>query len=531
MTVSKPDISIAWGSTGGVVEPTDTKKGDGFIVEKVTYQMLNWISNREDRYLQHVNAEGIPVWDANTEYYIGCLAKDPTNKKIYRSKVDSNSGNQPSTASTEWEPETDGKYLPLIGGVVAGSVELNYPDVEFRLTGGFNGDGKSFFWRNDNAGYMTLYRVKSDDSIAGVLNFSGAGVPTFYSGSLPKVNEDPTVDNHLVRKAYADTMLPLAGGTMSGQLKSVNSVPLSFKTASGANLIRWNRADDTIKFDFGTYNTSDNMRLYGYDASSAVNFYTQFKGDGNIELYTGVVPSSAQDLVTKAYADTFLPLTSGTITGTVTFTGTSPVKFKNSGEVAQLVWYKANGDYKAHIGSTGTTDNLSIRVAASGVSKDFVFKGATGNIEVSPGVVPNSSQDLATKDYVDNSASFSTGTKLAFFQSSAPTGWTQDTSNNDAMLRVVSGSGGGTGGSNSPILYTHAHNLTQHTHDVTVPNAGWSNKNNNVSGHLATTVAGTYADEPSPGDRVLTSAQQASGNTGSATFAPKYVDMIICTRD
>ena len=37
------------------------------------------------------------------------------------------------------------------------------------------------------------------------------------------------------------------------------------------------------------------------------------------------------------------------------------------------------------------------------------------------------------------------GTKIAFFQASAPAGWTQDTTNNDAVLRVVSGSGGGTG--------------------------------------------------------------------------------------
>jgi len=39
------------------------------------------------------------------------------------------------------------------------------------------------------------------------------------------------------------------------------------------------------------------------------------------------------------------------------------------------------------------------------------------------------------------------GTKMAFFQASVPTGWTQDTSVNDKVLRVVSGTGGGSGGS------------------------------------------------------------------------------------
>lgn len=39
------------------------------------------------------------------------------------------------------------------------------------------------------------------------------------------------------------------------------------------------------------------------------------------------------------------------------------------------------------------------------------------------------------------------GTKMVFYQASPPTGWTQDTAVNDRVLRVVSGSGGTTGGS------------------------------------------------------------------------------------
>lgn len=38
------------------------------------------------------------------------------------------------------------------------------------------------------------------------------------------------------------------------------------------------------------------------------------------------------------------------------------------------------------------------------------------------------------------------GTTMIFFQAAAPTGWTKLTTNNDATLRVVSGSGGITGG-------------------------------------------------------------------------------------
>jgi hypothetical protein len=38
---------------------------------------------------------------------------------------------------------------------------------------------------------------------------------------------------------------------------------------------------------------------------------------------------------------------------------------------------------------------------------------------------------------------------MLFYQAAAPAGWIQDTTHNDKALRVVSGAGGGSGGSNS----------------------------------------------------------------------------------
>jgi hypothetical protein len=64
---------------------------------------------------------------------------------------------------------------------------------------------------------------------------------------------------------------------------------------------------------------------------------------------------------------------------------------------------------------------------------------------------------------------FPTGTKMVFSQASAPTGWTQDTANNDKALRVVSGAGGGTGGTHafsSPPSTSHSHTGPSHTHST-----------------------------------------------------------------
>lgn len=64
-------------------------------------------------------------------------------------------------------------------------------------------------------------------------------------------------------------------------------------------------------------------------------------------------------------------------------------------------------------------------------------------------------------------------TRMLFHQASVPTGWTLATYLNDRWLRVVSGLGGGNGGSHlasSPIPFAHSHTIdtvANHTHAVT----------------------------------------------------------------
>ena len=61
------------------------------------------------------------------------------------------------------------------------------------------------------------------------------------------------------------------------------------------------------------------------------------------------------------------------------------------------------------------------------------------------------------------------GTVMVFYQAAAPTGWTKSTSNNDKALRVVSGNGGGTGGTHalsSPPSLAHTHTGAAHVHSI-----------------------------------------------------------------
>lgn len=60
-------------------------------------------------------------------------------------------------------------------------------------------------------------------------------------------------------------------------------------------------------------------------------------------------------------------------------------------------------------------------------------------------------------------------TKLVFYQAAAPLGWTKDTSQNDKALRVVSGTGGGSGGSralSSTVVGSTSAPLLEHKHTI-----------------------------------------------------------------
>lgn len=81
--ITKPDMEFIWASGGAIVEPSDVKKQTGWTVEVPPHQFENWIQNRQDEYLAHINQRGIPQWDVNTEYEAGKSYAQGSNGTIY----------------------------------------------------------------------------------------------------------------------------------------------------------------------------------------------------------------------------------------------------------------------------------------------------------------------------------------------------------------------------------------------------------------------------------------------------------------
>lgn len=126
-----------------------------------------------------------------------------------------------------------------------------------------------------------------------------------------------------------------------------------------------------------------------------------------------------------------------------------------------------------------------------------------------------------------------TGTKMLFYQASPPPGWTQDTSVNDKVLRVVSGSGGGSGGS-----WTFS-GLTVNNFSLTTTYIPAHSHVYLRGGAASTTVSPSGSTGPVLINYVSTSTNIDGGSgfghnhstSHDGNWRPAYIDVIAATKD
>lgn len=101
--ITKPDFTYVWASGGAIVAPNDSKKQLGWVAEAPPFQYDNWLQNRQDQMLAHINQRGIAAWDALTNYEAGGLSYvQGSDGKVYKSVAAS------GPSATVQNPTTDG---------------------------------------------------------------------------------------------------------------------------------------------------------------------------------------------------------------------------------------------------------------------------------------------------------------------------------------------------------------------------------------------------------------------------------------
>jgi len=153
------------------------------------------------------------------------------------------------------------------------------------------------------------------------------------------------------------------------------------------------------------------------------------------------------------------------------------------------------------------------------------------------------------------------GTRMVFYQASAPTGWTKVSTINDRVLRVVSGTGGGTGGNwrisgisvsghtlTTSEMPSHTHakgtlatlNGGSHTHNIKLYDKGGEDHNTIAEERSETLLFGNQSTDPAgTHSHTITGSTGSTGGGGSHShgltignsWRPAYADVIVCSKD
>ena len=266
----------------------------------------------------------------------------------------------------------------------------------------------------------------------------------------------------------------------------------------------------------------------------------------NNKIISVTDPTNAQDAATKAYVDTADAL--------------SLLKANNLSDVANATTSRTNlvaaksGANSDITSLSGLTTPLTVAqggVGAATLTANSVLLGnGTSALQT---VAPSTSGNVLTSNgtsWTSATPTVSTpipaGSVMLFYQSAAPTGWTQVTSLNDYDLRLVSGTGGTTGGTtaystvfaNQTVSTTisgtsgattlSTAQMPSHTHYFT----------NDVDGGVVGAASATgssintsFATSATGGGGSHTHSFSGSGTSSAVTLNVRYANIIICSKN
>ena len=108
MTAKPTDINKIFASNADPNDIEDPDSGGvdkyqlGWIGEKPPYETFNYVLNKSDRMLGHINEYGVAEWDSVTSYPIGGWARSTVDNEVYVSLSTNNQNNEPSSSSSQW---------------------------------------------------------------------------------------------------------------------------------------------------------------------------------------------------------------------------------------------------------------------------------------------------------------------------------------------------------------------------------------------------------------------------------------------
>jgi hypothetical protein len=207
-----------------------------------------------------------------------------------------------------------------------------------------------------------------------------------------------------------------------------------------------------------TWGTRTNNNLDVLDAFGGGYLAKSVAGSANITLSTADADATAEssnkviELTGTLTGDivVFVPATEGeyvffnNTAGSQTLTIAATGHTANGIAIAQGAYSHVYNDGSANFKMYNAVDKLGATTF-----KDTVTAGSSGQIILRTNGAVTATTFTGDGSNLSGVDPFPSGTKQVFYQASAPTGWTQDTTAalSESVMSVVTGSGGGTGGS------------------------------------------------------------------------------------
>lgn len=251
-------------------------------------------------------------------------------------------------------------------------------------------------------------------------------------------------------------------------------------------------------------------------ASTSYRSFVDGIGNGNTAAYVitdGVEWEVGTGLVTSGSPDTLSRV--------------SVIASSNSGSLVN--WTNSNANERdvfcaplaSHVHPTTTRGDV-IRGSTSGFAERLGL-GTTGQVLKSDGV------DLV---FADPELAFPAGTLALFQQTTAPVGWTKETTHNDKGLRVVTGAASIGGATAFTTVFgtgkaTNSHTLISaeippHSHSLTTVSGGDSG-NTGIQDDVPSKTFDTFSTASDGGS--------GGGHTHTMPMDLEYVDIIIASKD
>ena len=127
MATSKPDLTTngIWGSDNiNITDPGATKTKEGWGSEIPPSGVQNWWQERADEMLNHLNEQGIAVWDSLTDYPVNGWVKG-SDGEVYISLQTPNLNQDPTSTPAYWQLLVDFFSVPDASETVKGKIEIS----------------------------------------------------------------------------------------------------------------------------------------------------------------------------------------------------------------------------------------------------------------------------------------------------------------------------------------------------------------------------------------------------------------------